>query len=413
MLSKAKELITRFKGASYIHGVDVLHQVSDSVIKYGQRVLVIGNEKHLSALLQQIVSDLLAHQCHVEVRPGARINTPLADVKRIANEISMVNPEVIIVVGGGSTIDAVKAANVLANLGGDIHEYFGTGLVSEKLANDNKQLLPIVAVATVAGSAAHLTKYANVTHTGQKKLVIDEGLVPACAIFDYRTTISVPLSTTVDGALDGISHALEVFYGSTAEHFALVAQITKLVLSLTLQYLPKVMHDPHDLTAREALGLATDLGGYAIMVGGTNGAHLTSFSFVDILSHGRACGILNPYYTVFFGKAITSQLQEIGKVYHQYGYLEHNSLTQLSNKELALAVAQAMIKFNRSVGFPASLSEVVGFDQTYLEQALEAAQDPQLEMKLRNMPVPLRAAEIEEKMRPILTAAYTGDLSYL
>ncbi len=67
------------------------------------------------------------------------------------------------------------------------------------------------------------------------------------------------------------------------------------------------------MAAREALCLATDLGGYAIMLGGTNGGHLTSFSLVDILTHGRACALMNPYYTVFFAPAVEGPLQHRGQ----------------------------------------------------------------------------------------------------
>ena len=57
------------------------------------------------------------------------------------------------------------------------------------------------------------------------------------------------------------------------------------------------------------------------MIGGTNGAHLTSFSLVDVLSHGRACAMMNPYYTVFFGPAIQPQLRLLGKIYEKYGFM--------------------------------------------------------------------------------------------
>ena len=49
------------------------------------------------------------------------------------------------------------------------------------------------------------------------------------------------------------------------------------------------------------------------MLGGTNGGHLTSFSLVDVLSHGRACAMTNPYYTVFFAPAIQQPLQAGGQ----------------------------------------------------------------------------------------------------
>ena len=65
--------------------------------------------------------------------------------------------------------------------------------------------------------------------------------------------------------------------------YDLAAAVAGEGIRLVVNYLPRVLADPQDAEGREALGLATDLGGYAIMIGGTNGAHLTSFSLVDVL----------------------------------------------------------------------------------------------------------------------------------
>ncbi|MCJ7673517.1 MAG: iron-containing alcohol dehydrogenase, partial [Sedimentisphaerales bacterium] len=150
--------------------------------------------------------------------------------------------------------------------------------------------------------------------------------------------------------------------------------------------------------------------GYAIMIGGTNGGHLTSFSLVDILTHGRACAIMNPYYTVFFAPAIEEPLRLVGRIYRQAG-LTKADIEKLQGRELGIAVAEAMFELARRIGFPTKLSEVRGFRQEHIERALIAAKDPQLKMKLQNMPVPLTAEMVDEYMRPVLEAAQDGDLS--
>lgn len=161
-----------------------------------------------------------------------------------------------------------------------------------------------------------------------------------------------------------------------------------------------------------ALGLATDLGGYCIMLGGTNGAHLTSFSLVDILSHGRACGLLNPYYTVFFAPSVQTPLKVVGRIYQQAGYTRAN-IEALSGRDLGIAVADAMIAFEKKIGFPSTLQEVPGFSDAHIERALAAAKTPQLRMKLENMPVHLTAEMVDEYMSPILQAASTGNLELI
>jgi alcohol dehydrogenase len=287
--------------------------------------------------------------------------------------------------------------------------------VTQALADSGKVLTPHVAIQTASSSGAHLTKYSNITDvsTGQKKLIVDEGVVPARPVFDYMVTYGAPASLTADGALDGIAHSLEVLLGAVGKPFYdKVAPVARTSIALVVNYLPRAIEDPKDEEARAALCLATDLGAYAIMIGGTNGGHLTSFSLVDATSHGRACAIMNPYYTVFFAPAIEPALRLLGEVYADAG-LTDADLDSLSGRALGEAVTEAMFELSRRIGFPTTLAELPAFTDAHIERALAAAKDPQLKMKLENMPVPLTADMIDEYMGPVLQAAKTGDLSLI
>jgi alcohol dehydrogenase class IV len=344
---------------------------------------------------------------------GAEPNAPREDVFRLGEEVTAADPDMIVVIGGGSTIDAGKAAEVLRTLGGSIDQYFGTGLVTQALAESGKKLKPVIAVQTAASSGAHLTKYSNITDvaTGQKKLIVDDAIVPSRAVFQYDVTTSMPPGFTADGALDGISHCIEVFFGAVGkDSYARAREITTAAVGLIVNHVEQVVQNPNDREGREALGLATDLGGYAIMIGGTSGAHLTSFSLVDILSHGRACGLMNPYYMVFYAPAIEEPLREVGRVFQSAGLIDAD-LAALSGRDLGMAVAEGMMTLSRRIGFPTTLQEVKGFTDGHIERSLTAAKNPQLRMKLENMPVPLTAELVDEYMGSVLQAAKVGDLS--
>ena len=85
----------------------------------------------------------------------------------------------------------------------------------------------------------------------------------------------------------------------------------------------------------------------------------------------------------------------------------------LQGRELGAAVAEAMFELARRIGFPTRLGEVEGFGQEHIDRALTAAKNPQLKMKLQNMPVPLTATMVDEYMGPIVEAARDGNLEVI
>ncbi len=415
--SRAEELLQAFKGSAYLHGLGVLPQVGTIVRPLGQRAAMIadgfpGSEPFLQSIRQSLRAAGVELTAEIS---GARPNAPREDVLRVTAALRELRPDVIVSFGGGSTIDACKAAGVLWKLGGEIDAYFGTGLVSKALEAASASLPPHVAIQSASSSAAHLTKYSNITNltTGQKKLIVDAAIVPARPVFDYGTTFGAPPALTADGALDGISHALEVLYSAAGKpEYDQIEPVSLEAIRLVVQHLPRVLASPADPEGRLALGLATDLGGYTIMLGGTNGAHLTSFSLVDILSHGRACGLMNPYYTVFFAPRVQRPLKRIGQIYPDAGDTKAD-IDSLDGRALGEAVARAMIAFEERVGFPARLEQVPGFSDGHITRALAAAKDPQLKMKLENMPVPLTAEMVDDYMGQILQATKSGKLELI
>jgi alcohol dehydrogenase class IV len=420
--TKANALLERFKAERYVHGSGCLGTAGELATGLGPNTVIIANHpdrKWKAGVLEAVRSalegagiDLVSER----VIRGARPNAPREDVYRMEAEILQASPEFITVVGSGSTIDAAKAANALSCLGrvtNDLEDYFGVSRVTAIAEKSGQKLRPLLAVMTAASSAAHLTKYSNITDpaAGQKKLIVDEIVVPERALFDYGVTASSPRDLILDGGMDGIAHSLEVYYGAS-KNVELIEEIALCGIELAVAGLMLFSQDSDSAEARELLGLATDLGGYAIMAGGTNGGHLTSFSLVDVLSHGRACALLNPYYTVFFAPAIEERLRKIAGIYHRQGFFDGDPYS-LSGRELGMAVAEGMISFSDSVGFPTRLTEVEGFSEVHIVRALNAAKNPQLEMKLKAMPVPLDASLIDEYMGAILKAAAEGDPSLI
>ncbi|MGQ9644922.1 MAG: iron-containing alcohol dehydrogenase [Thermodesulfobacteriota bacterium] len=432
-MERAKKVLKDWKGETYTFGEDVLEATGRYAKKHGNKVSLVVTELGQSWIakpLEKIKSSLKANGVAFETVSGARPNAPREDVYRISLQVARSRSDAIVALGGGSTVDAAKAAAVLntytpaevmeilgANVGeaDSIEPYFGTGTVTKIKEKTDRAVMPVIAVQTAASSGAHLTKYSNITDpvSGQKKLIVDEAIVPPASVFDYKITLDSPMSLTLDGGLDGIAHAWEVFMGAAGPTYDKVKEVAQLCIQLIVYGLQRVKKEKRDLEGRMALGLGTDLGGYSIMLGGTSGPHLGSFSLIDILSHGRACALLNPYYTVLFAPVIQDQLRTVGVIFKEAGYID-GDVSRLEGRSLGLAVAKGMIAFARDLNFPTTLKEA-GATQEHLDRMLVAAKNPQLKMKLQNMPTPMDAekGDVDRLMKPVLEAAFTGDLSLI
>jgi alcohol dehydrogenase class IV len=160
---KAQALLREFKGDKYLHGLGVLPQMGGMTAGLGKRAALVrdvfpGADAYVSTIKESLAGAGVELIGEIE---GARPNAPLEDLARITEELTELDPDVNVSFGGGSTIDATKAAEALRTLGGQIEDYFGTGLVTQALTESGKTLTPHVAIQTASSSGAHLTKYSN------------------------------------------------------------------------------------------------------------------------------------------------------------------------------------------------------------------------------------------------------------
>ncbi len=422
MKTEARTLLSEFRGEKYVFGVDCFTRLGQLARSLGRRVSVItsGVGKAWGQRLHDATCRSLAEagvELAGELIPGVAPNAPFGDVYRLADELASQRADAVVTVGGGSNLDATKAAMAWWTLRDHcdvLESYFGAGKVTAMLDATGRSLPDLLGVQIAAGSSSHLTKYSCVTNmeTHQKYIIIDPAIVPSRALFDYRMTCSQPAALTMDGGLDGIGHCNEVWMGIGSAHEAQARRVCLTGISLIVGHLKRALADPDDVDAREGLGLGTDLGGYAIMIGGTNGPHLTSFSLVDVLSHGRACALMGPYFLAFFAPAIEERVRLVGEIYREAGYL-NTDLDRLAGQDLGRAVGEGMIALSRDIGFPTTLSEVEGFTPSHIARVLTAAKDPSLASKLENMPIKLTAEMVDDYLGPVLDAARTGDFSLI
>jgi acetaldehyde dehydrogenase/alcohol dehydrogenase len=222
-----------------------------------------------------------------------------AMIRAGVEEVSRINPDVIIAVGGGSVMDAAKAMRLFYESPElNLRELSLPFLDARKRIASFPQIdhtIRLVAVPTTAGTGSEVSPAAVVSVGDRKVTLVDYSLVPDIAIVDPTLTLSMPQVITADTGIDALTHALEaavsIFASPFTDAFCMQA------VNLILDALPRAYADGSDLKARSAMANAATIAGLAFsnaFVGLNHAlAHAVGARFG--IAHGRANAIFLPH----------------------------------------------------------------------------------------------------------------------
>jgi alcohol dehydrogenase len=241
-----------------------------------------------------------------EVKPNPRDE----DVHRAALVLKEKNIGAVVAIGGGSTIDTAKTAALLATHGGKVGDYAGWAKVPGPV-------LPLVVIPTTAGSGSEATCWAVITdsHSHNKLAIGDRHLAPSVALVDPALTLSLPANLTAATGMDVLTHAIEAYLSalSSPVNDLLALEAIRLVAA----NLRQVVTQGNDLEAREAMMLASTLGGIVINNADVAGVHCLSESMGSLYDapHGLLNAILLPYFMVFWQKGCGERYAHIAEAF--------------------------------------------------------------------------------------------------
>lgn len=272
-----------------IFGDNALDDLGEYVKKYGKRVLLIyGGKSIFNSGNYERITSILKNEGFELHEFGGITHDPDEDLVQKATEnVLLVNPEIIIGIGGGSVIDTAKAVSVLATNGGTVSDYWA----GKKFT---KPSIPMIAVPTTSGTGAEVTKNAVISNREKtyKKSIRTDFMTPDVAIIDPILTISVPRQVTIDTGLDALIQNLEAFTSTNAG--PITDTLALKGIELGSKYIPVAAENPENLEAREALSLCSLFGGITLGNAGLGLAHGLShpIGIKYNIPHGRACAIV-------------------------------------------------------------------------------------------------------------------------
>ncbi len=206
-------------------------------------------------------------------------------------------PELIVGLGGGSSMDCAKGINFIYSNGGRMHDYWGVGKATHPM-------LPMIAVPTTAGTGSETQSFALISDakTHAKMACGDKKASFRIALLDPVLTVSQPPNVTALTGIDALAHALETYVTKVRNPVSLA--FSREAWLLLGENFGRVMADPKDLGARSGMQLGACFAGLAIensMLGATH-ALANPLTTRYAIVHGQAIGMMLPHVIRFNGQ---------------------------------------------------------------------------------------------------------------
>lgn len=352
-----------------VMGQGALEQLSSELQTFGSKVLVITDPGIVAAGILDIVTAVLKDSgVDIAVFSDVVGNPDISTVEAADKARTENAADILIAIGGGSSMDVAKAVAVVATNGGSIADYEGV----DKFRTAP---LPVIAIPTTVGSGSEVTKGAVITNpqTHVKMVIVSDLMFAKIALLDRRVVAGLPGRIAATTGMDALTHAIEAYVAKGANPVTDAINIG--AIELIGQNLVNASKGDEDalyemLVASSMAGIGFHDAGLGAVhaLANTLGAHFG-------VHHGTANALFLPYVMDFNLSAAPARFARIATA------LGVDTST-LSVEDAALAAAAAVHKLAADTGVPTKLSEV-GVSEDAIE---ELAQDALVQADLPGNP---------------------------
>lgn len=341
-------------------------QLKNILPSYGKKVLLVygGGSIKKNGIYQEVTGVLESAGISFEELGGVEPNPRIETVRKGADICKEKNIEVLLPVGGGSTIDCAKAIAAAACYDGDAWELVEDG-------TKIKRALPVVTVLTLAATGSEMDAAAVISDmTASRKIgTISPWLRPKASIMDPSHTESVNAWHTACGAADIMSHAIENYFAGKKAFFQ--ERVTEALLKTCIEYGIRAVKNPKDYEARANLMWS---GSWAINGFLKLGKNVTftvhpiehEVSAYYDLTHGAGLAILMPHWMRYV--LDDSSVED----FRNYAVNVWGVKDTLPAYEAAAQGIDKTAEYFKSMGLPSRLSEA-GIDDTKFSVMAENA----------------------------------------
>lgn len=331
------------------HGKGAILNIVPEIKSRGfKKVLVCTDESLVKFGVSKKVTDLLDeakvnYQLFTDIKPNPTIENVLAGVKAA----KAFKADSIVAIGGGSSMDTAKAIGIIIT-----NPEFEDVRSLEGVAPTKYPCLPIIAVATTAGTAAEVTINYVITDVQKKRkfVCVDPHDMPIVAVVDPDMMASMPKSLKAFTGMDALTHAIEGYTTRAAWELSDMFHI-KAVELIAKNLRASVAGDE---VGGENMALAQYVAGMGFSNVGLGIDHAmahTLSAYYDV-PHGKACAMLLPISMEFNRDYTGEKYREIARVFGVKG------VDQMSQEEYRDAAIAAVKQLSVDVGIPTKCEEI-------------------------------------------------------
>jgi len=316
-----------------IIGLESAALAADEVKRLGsQKAMVVTDPGVIQAeLTKPIEASLQAGGIDYVVYDGVKPEPPARVIDSGAEIFRSQGCDLVLGIGGGSSLDVAKGISILAGNGGKILDYAGIDRVPKKGA-------PMILIPTTAGTGSEVSRGTVITDEAQqtKSVVFSSFALADTAVVDPLLTLSMPPKVTADTGMDALVHAIETYVSMEATVFSDI--LAERAIELIADFLPMAWSKGSNTEARYQMSLAATLAGMAFASGGLGAVHALAYPLGTEfhLTHGRTNAIMLPHIVAY-------NLSGNPRKYARIAYLMGQDVEGLPVLEAA-AVAPAAIQ---------------------------------------------------------------------
>ena len=339
-------------------GENQLGHLGKELAKFGKRVLLTygGGSIKRNGLYDKVIEELRNAKLEVFELSGIEPNPRIESVREGVKICKEQGIDVLLAVGGGSTIDATKFMAAGACVDHDAWEFFGAN------AKPIDEALPIVTILTLSATGSEMDTAGVISNleTGDKLGRLAPALLPRVSFLDPTLTYSVSKYQTACGAADIMSHIIEVYFNSQEDLFMLDCFMEGM-LKTVVKYAPIAVVEPENYEARANLMWTSSWAINGFINGGKRKAWSChpmehELSAVYDITHGLGLAILTPRWMEYCLDETT-----VDK-YVQYGVNVFGIDAKLDKME----IAKRSIKLSEEFLF-----EKLGLQRTFTEVGIK------------------------------------------